>query len=107
MITRRKLIGGFGLLIAAPAIIRVADLMPIKAVEEKTFTFHANKLYTGEAPPRMFVWSSRPDLDNWNVTFRGIGMTKIDKSVVEAGDLQEGQYYKIDIETGLLTSVTL
>lgn len=31
MITRRKLIGSIGLLMAAPAIIRVATLMPVKA----------------------------------------------------------------------------
>lgn len=35
MLTRRKLIGGLGLLIAAPTIIRVADMMPIKAFADK------------------------------------------------------------------------
>ena len=32
-LTRRKLIGGIGFLFAAPAIIRVSNLMPIKAIE--------------------------------------------------------------------------
>lgn len=31
-LSRRKLIGGLGLLIAAPAIVRVASLMPVKAI---------------------------------------------------------------------------
>ena len=33
-ITRRKLIGGLGLLIAAPAIVRVTSLMPVKAFDD-------------------------------------------------------------------------
>jgi hypothetical protein len=41
-LTRRKLIGGIGLLIAAPAVIRVAKLMPVKAFDEgQTVTFYA------------------------------------------------------------------
>ncbi len=31
MITRRGLLGGFGALLAAPAIVRVASLMPVKS----------------------------------------------------------------------------
>ena len=33
-LSRRKLIGGLGLLIAAPAVVRVASLMPVKALPE-------------------------------------------------------------------------
>lgn len=33
-LSRRKLLGGLGLLIAAPAIVRVASLMPVKALPE-------------------------------------------------------------------------
>ncbi|WP_341702608.1 hypothetical protein [Ferrovibrio sp.] len=32
--TRRRLIGGIGLLFAAPAIVKVSSLMPVKVVEE-------------------------------------------------------------------------
>ena len=32
LMNRRKLLGGLSTLIAAPAIIRVADLMPVKAI---------------------------------------------------------------------------
>ena len=30
-LSRRKLIGGFGLLIAAPTIVKIANIMPVKA----------------------------------------------------------------------------
>lgn len=36
-VSRRKLLGGLGLLIAAPAIVRVASIMPVKAWEEAEF----------------------------------------------------------------------
>lgn len=32
ILTRRKLIGGVGLLVAAPAIVRASSLMPVKAL---------------------------------------------------------------------------
>lgn len=38
MITRRNLLTGMAAFIAAPAIIRVADLMPVKAWSEPLFT---------------------------------------------------------------------
>lgn len=40
MLTRRGLIGGLAAFIAAPAIIRVAQLMPIKALEEELPDIH-------------------------------------------------------------------
>jgi hypothetical protein len=41
MITRRNLLTGMAAFIAAPAIIRVADLMPVKAfADEHSYTFY-------------------------------------------------------------------
>lgn len=36
IINRRKLIGGIGLLIAAPAIVRIENIMPVKAWADET-----------------------------------------------------------------------
>lgn len=35
-LSRRKLLGGLGLLIAAPAIVKASSLMPVKAYAEET-----------------------------------------------------------------------
>lgn len=43
-LSRRKLLGGLGLLIAAPAIVKASSLMPVKAYAARA----AERLYVGD-----------------------------------------------------------
>lgn len=66
-LTRRKLLGGLGLLIAAPAIIRVADLMPIRAIEVEALRSKVTERYA-------YGWVNQKFLDD--LYLRGFGMVQ-------------------------------
>lgn len=84
-ISRRKLIGGLGLLIAAPAIVRASSLMPVKALPEAIWmqiNFPSQMIVehatiNGKSIHRMEFY----DGENWRE--------------VMAGDLRAGKSYRV------------
>lgn len=45
--TRRRLIGGLGLLIAAPAVVRISNLMPVRIVAQRFPLVYRSTLMVG------------------------------------------------------------
>lgn len=77
MITRRGLIGGLAAFIAAPAIIRVASIMPIKAFDEvpllvnvphRAFVVLSDGLLYWSDQTDPLIWSriNRDPLEGWS-----------------------------------------
>lgn len=74
ILTRRKLIGGMGLLFAAPAIVRAGSLMPVKPLRFETLSAHALQ-WTTPMPSLMFQVQTSADGVHW-ITQRDVVATR-------------------------------
>lgn len=76
-ITRRKLIGGIGLLVAAPAIVRASSIMPVKSLAHLEGDF-ITALSNVEAPGKWYVVREAIKTSQWRQLHENVyprGMT--------------------------------
>lgn len=65
-LTRRKLIGGIGLLFAAPAIVKASSLMPVKMYKASMFIaadWGHTESYSAIFQARMITWGKQPVIE--------------------------------------------
>ena len=96
-ITRRKLIGGLGLLIAAPAIVRASSRMPVKAYDDVVwlqFDFKAartvGEIHINGREAIITKVEVSNDLKIWTELPVVLGR-------LSAGDLVAGRYHRLHL----------